>query len=272
MNVPGASSPRNHHFSREEEEELHKDPSTSAILNKVRSDANIGGPGIEVRGDDKTWRATKQEQQSHVGVAGGLSIAHAAAEAVHLAELHTVEAATLGGLSVAGGLVIAGTLGGAALGVSEWLEAHHKGKEQAAALTKDEMHVAMLTQLDLPNGYKAGQIAQRSQAGSSAQSVAMKMATPFSTIDKPLLATMQLHADRGMRSGLDFLESGMPKDRFLAANPKIAEAYAKDPAFHDGFDSMEWAKKQGPGEYEATKAKLNERDGWYQQSNVTYRL
>jgi len=38
----------------------------------------------------------------------------------------------------------------------------------------------------------------------------------------------------------------MPKDRFLAANPKIAEAYAKDPAFHDGFDSMEWAKKQGP--------------------------
>lgn len=267
--VNGSGATRRH-FSPEEEEALRKDPSTSAVLDQVRKDAHVGGPSVEVRGDDKTWRAVKEEHQNHVGAIGAAHVGHAAFEGIHLAEIHAVEHAVGKGGAA---LVPLGAAAGFALGVYEWHEAYLKGQEQSVALAKDELHVAMLTQLDLPHGYKAEQLAERAQAGKSAQSVAQKMATPFATIDKPLIATMQLHADRGMHAGRDFVASGLTKEAFLSANPKLADAYAKDPAFHDGFDAIVWVKhKGGPGAYEAATANLTERDGWYAQSNVSYRM
>ena len=274
MGVEACSNLRSSPFSREEEEELHKDRPTSAILDKARTDAGVRGQSVEVRGDDKTFRATKEEQQTHVGVGGALSLGHAGIEAAHLAEFHAVEHFTMAGVgaSMGAAAVIGGALGGFALGVHEWLEAHAKGEEQNAALTKDEMHVAMLGQLALPQGYKTEQFQARSQAGQSAQSLAMKMTGAFATIDKPLLATMQMHADRGMQAGRSFNESTLSKEAFLDANPKIKEAYAKDPAVHDGFDSMVWAKKAGKGEYQAACDRLDARDCRYQQAHLSYRL
>jgi hypothetical protein len=273
MSDVSACGGRSNHFSRQDEEDLRTEPTTTAILDKARRDAGVGGPRVDVRGDDKTWRETKNEQR-HVGIAGGGEIAHAVVDAVHMAELHWVEVHTAEGLgaAVGAGFVIGGAAVGLGLGIHAWAEAHHKGDEQRAALAKDELHVAMLTQLDLPGGYKAEQFKERSQAGQSAMSVAQKMATPLATIDKPLVAVMQHHADAGAHAARDFIESrAASKEAFLTAHPAINALYNKDPAFHDGFDSMVWAKEQGASAYKAAVASVDSRDPRCSQTKVTYR-
>lgn len=276
MSDVSACGSRSNYFTREDEEALRKEPATSAILDKARRDAGVGGPRVDVRGDDKTWRETKTEQQGHIGTGGGVSLAHAGIEVTHLAEFPAVETFMAEGIgaSVGIGLVAGGAVAGLTLGIHEWLEAHHKGDEQRVALAKDELHVAMLTQLDLPKGYKTEQLKERGQAGQSAQSTAQKMATPLATIDKPLVAVMQHHADLGMRAARDFIESGASKEKFLAAHPAIREAYEKDPAFHDGFDALVWAKTQqgAPGLYDETVASFMARDCRYAQTHVSVRL
>jgi hypothetical protein len=271
MSDVSACGSRSTHFSREDEEDLRKEPTTSAILDKARRDANIGGPAVAVRGDDKTWRETKNEQKDFDFASLALHGGHALTEGVHLAEIHAVEKAVGAG---GAGLVIGGAVAGLALGIHEWLEAHHKGDEQRTALAKDELHVAMLTQLKLPEGYKTEQMKERAQAGKGEQSAVSKMATPFATIDKPLVAVMQHHADMGTRAARDFIESGASKEKFLAAHPAIAEAYKRDPAFHDGFDALVWASEQHetPGLYKETLDSANARDCRYAQTSVTYRL
>jgi hypothetical protein len=274
MDGISACGSRSSSFSREDEEDLRKEPTTAAILDKARRDGNVGGPTLQARGDDKTWRMTKEEQQSHIGTAEGLSGIHALVEGVHIAELHAVETATAAGVgaAVGAGVVIGGAAAGLALGIHEWAEAHQKGEEQRTALAKDELHVAMLTHLELPGGYKAEQLAARSQAGQGEGSAVMKMATSFATIDKPLVAFMQHHADLGAHAARDLIESGTPKEAFLAAHPSIAEFYKKDPAFHDGFDAMVWAKDQkDPGVYAAAKASVESRDARCAQPTVSIR-
>ena len=275
MSDVSACGSRTIHFSREDEDDLRKEPTTGAILEKARRDAHVGGPRVDVRGDDKTWRATKEEQQ-HIGVGGGLSIGHAVVEGAHIAELHAVETFTaagvgagLGAAAVAGGAVV-----GLGLGMHEWLEAHQKGDEQRAALAKDEVHVAMLTHLSLPQGYKEAQLAERGQAGRGSDSIAAKMATPLATVDKPLVAVMQHHADLGMHAARDFIESGVSKEKFLAAHPAIADGYKKDPAFHDGFDSLVWAKEQTstPSLYTDALASVASRDCRYAQTTMSFKL
>lgn len=129
----------------------------------------------------------------------------------------------------------------------------------------------MLTQLDLPNAWKAGEMEKWRGASRDASGLSMKMAAPFATIDKPLVAVLQLHADRGVNAAMDM--GPMSKEAYFAANPKIEAAYDADPAFRAGFDAMEWANKPGN---EAAKAKLQEdvcnRDARYAQAHVTYRI
>jgi hypothetical protein len=269
-----ACGSRDVHFNPQDEEDLRKEPTTSAILDKARRDAGVGGPRVDVRGDDKTWRETKTEQK-HLDKWGVAEIANAAGHALHLAEFSFVEKATAVGFGagVGAGVVIGGSVVGLGLGLHQVVEAHHKGEEQRVALAKDELHVAMLTHLALPDGYKAKELAARAQAGQSAQSTAQKMATPLASIDKPLVAVMQHHADLGMRAARDFIESGVSKEKFLAAHPAIAEAYKKDPAFHDGFEALVWAKNQTttPTLYKETLAAVESRDCRYAQTSVTYR-
>ncbi|MBX3190323.1 MAG: hypothetical protein KF819_25210 [Labilithrix sp.] len=271
MDRINSCSQRERHFSPEEEKELERDMSTSQILNKVRKDASAGSEYVEVRGDDKPWRTVKNDQKMHVGVLGGLSLGHTAIEAIHIAEIHAVESAVVAAGAAGGAVAVGGgAVAGFALGVAEWHHAYLNGKEQHAALVKDEMRVAMLTHLDLPQGYKTEQFKERDQAGRTSDSTVQKMATPFATTDKSLIATLQLHADRGMNAARDFLASGWSKDQFMNAHPDVAKAYARDAAFHDGFDALVWAKKQkGPEVYDQAIKKLEERDCWYAASNIT---
>ncbi len=254
-------------FSAAEEEAMRQDQSSSAILNKVRKDSGHGGPDVSVRGDDKPWHEVKDEQHKHIGLAGAAHGVHTSVEIVHLAEFHAIEAATAQGVGagIAGGAVALGAPIAFALGV------HELAEEQKTAITRDDLHAAMVTQLDLPAAFKQGELQKWSAASKSASGLPMKMATPFATNDKALVAVLQLHADRGVNAALDM--GSMSKEAYFAANPKIKAAYDADPAFRAGFDAMEWANKPGN---EAAKAKLQQdvcdRDARYAQAHVTYRL
>ena len=145
------------------------------------------------------------------------------------------------------------------------------GEKQSAALSKDEVRVAMLTQLELPKSYKADEIAKRKGADSS-QSVPMRMVDAFKTVDKNVVARLQLNADRGMHAAQDLIASGSTIDKFLQANPSVAEALKKDAAFRAGFHGLVWTKANAPAEYKDAIKQLEGRDCWYSQSNVSIRL
>jgi hypothetical protein len=245
------------HFSMEEEEALRRDEATNEI---VKRDTKVG---VDVRGDDRSWRVTKEHQQGHVGIGGGVEISHAA-----------VEAAELGGLVHLGA---AGAIGGPVtalvLGLYSFHEAQEKGKEQSAALAKDNAHVAVVGVLDLPDGYKGARLnGDYTHVPKEAGSTAFKMTEALAS-DKKGIATLQLHADRGMNAARDLARSGMTREAFLKANPRAAEAYNNDAAFREGFDAYDWAAKNlPPSERQELDAKLDERDGWYAQSLVSFRV
>ena len=136
--VSGASR----YFSADEEEKLNKEESSSSIVKRGT------GAKTEIRGDDKTWRETKNEQKSHVGASGAAHIGHGA-----------VEALELGGLIHLGALgPIGGALGGMALGIHEIKEAHERGEQQATAAARDTQHVAMTAALDIPESFKQSEL------------------------------------------------------------------------------------------------------------------
>lgn len=274
MSVNGVTS-GNRAFTHDEEDLMKLDPSTSTVMNQVRNDAGHDGR-VALRGDDRSLREVKDEQKTHVGIAGAVSRMTTGHAAVEMAEFHAVEnAIALSRLTRAigaGGVIVASGAELAA-GIYHLAEAHAHGREQANTIAKDELHVALLTQLDLPDGYKQAQFERRDTAGRGAQSDVAKMTTQFATKDKALVAVLQLHADRGMNAARDLISSGQSKADFLTANPKIAAAYASDAAFRDGFDAMVWAKdNQSPDQVKDLCKKLDERDARYSQAHVSFRV
>lgn len=247
------------HFSIDEEEALRRDESTNSI---VERDTKVG---VDIYGADRSWRATKDHQQSfvHDPIGGGLEIGHAAFEGAEV-----VGAIHVGVLGAIGGPLV-----GLAHGIYSLGEAHAKSDEQARALAKDAAHVALIGALDLPEAYKAHRFeGDYEHVARGNGSPAFRM-TEALCQDKKGLATLQLHADRGMHAAQDLMRSGMTVEAFFSVNPKIAEAYKKDAAFREGFDAYLWAKANLPRE-ESQKldAKLREHDVWYAQAQVSVRV
>src|SRR5262249_28068639 len=100
------------------------------------------------------------------------------------------------------------------------------------------------------------------------KSLSQRMSTYFATKDTALVPVLQLHVDRGMMAAREFLGARQSKEAFLKAHPSVADAYAKDAAFHDGFDALVWAKEKSPAEFADAQKRLDERNAWYSQSNV----
>jgi hypothetical protein len=263
MSEVGAVGVRRH-FSSEEEEALRRGEGTSAI---VQRDTTIG---VDIHGSDPTRRQVADRQKEHWGLCGGGSLTHAVVDGLHLAEIHALEK-VLG----AGGafVMIGGSLAGFALGAHELLEARANGKEQGEAITREQAHVAVLGALDLPAGYKGARLDKDfKEVPRGFQSTSFRM-TEAIVKDKPGLAALQLQCDRGMNAARDLAQSGLGREAFLAANPKVAEAYAKDAAFHEGFDAYGFTRASGnPKQLEALDRKLEERDGWYAQSQIAFRV
>ncbi len=247
------------HFSADEEEALRRDESTNSV---VKRDAKTN---VDIYGTDRSWVATKHHQQSPMdNKAAVLDVAHVAFEGLEMTGVvHLGAAGPIGGALV-----------GTALGLYALAEAHAKGDEQAQALAKDNAHVALIGALDLPESYKAARLdGEYKHVAKGTSSPAFKM-TEAICQDKKGLATLQLHADRGMNAARDLSRSGMmTAESFLEANPKIAESYKNDAAFREGFDAYRHAKAHLPsGKMKELEDKLNERDGWYAQSQVSFRV
>jgi hypothetical protein len=76
-----------------------------------------------------------------------------------------------------------------------------------------------------------------------------------------------------MNAARDLTRSGMSAAAFLEANPKIKDAYLEDAAFHEGFDAYLDAKAKLPAaEVKRLEGALDERDGWYAQSQIAVRV
>jgi hypothetical protein len=248
------------HFTPDEEEALRRDESTNAVLQR---DAKTQ---VAIHGHDRSWRETKHEQQEHVGVAGWLERGTTAFEAAEIAQAlpHSAVLEAIGVVLPAVGLGV---------GVYELGEAHHNASQQARALEKEFGHAAVVSTLDLPVSYKQKRLDGDFAAVPKEFRSRLEQATAALTQDPKGRAVLQLHADRGMNAARDLQRSGMSPEAFLKGNPRVAEQYREDAAFHEGFDAYLHVKANGSAaERKALDAKLEERDGWYAQSHVQYRV
>ncbi|MGC3978044.1 MAG: hypothetical protein QM751_07290 [Paludibacteraceae bacterium] len=76
-----------------------------------------------------------------------------------------------------------------------------------------------------------------------------------------------------MNAAREMSRAGMSTSAYLAAHPREAEAYAKDAAFHEGFNAYVLHQGQGiagRGPLRSNTA-LDQRDGWYAQAQVAVR-
>ncbi len=70
-----------------------------------------------------------------------------------------------------------------------------------------------------------------------------------------------------MNAARDLLASHKDVATFLNENPKVADTYVKDAAFHEGFDAYLSTKDR-----KGVDQQLESRDGWYAQSHVSFRV
>lgn len=251
---------------------MRRDETTTTTVYKARRDAGFKDSDVSVRGDDRTLDEVLHDQQMHVGVGetlGGACHAIEIGEALGVGE-HAMRA--LGRYPVVGiplATFVAGQVG--------MYEMEKNKMEKKDGATRDQLHAAILVHLDVPTGFKQEEIAKLG-VDMHNQSAATKISNQIGFDNKPYAATLQLHCDQGMNAARTMIESGGQKDSFLKANPKIADRYAADAAFHNGFDALCWAKsdsvKEGgnPASYAQTLDKLNARDARYEAAHVTYRM
>jgi hypothetical protein len=264
----GISGGRRRAFTDEEIAALHEDASTSAIVNEARRDAGYKEPDVAVRGNDRTLDQVLHDQQTHVGK--GETIA-AAAHAIDLLEAVGVGGAALHAL----GRVPAVALPAAAFVGAQYAmyEMEKKKMEMRDGATRDQLHAAIVTTLEVPQGFKNEEL-KRLNVSVTNQSAAKKIGDQFLSQmkDAHLLPTLQLHCDQGMHAARDMIDGGKTKEAFMKARPDLAQRYDADPAFKNGFDALVWANGQPGATYAEQMKALESRDARYDQAHVQYRL
>lgn len=265
---------RREDFSAEELDRMHTSESTSHAMSAIRKDAHYADLDGEVvlRGDDKRFMEQRAEfrgetpkgEAVNLGFHGTSTVLEVASLAAKHAEVF--EAAGLVMLPVSS-VVMLGA------GIYALHKANEEGEILKATATKDEMHVAMLSVLQVPNEFKSEQMAEYTITGKGWQSGAQKMVSALSTTaNKPVLALLQLHADQGMDGARKMVDAGITnKTGYLASHPAMSERYASDPAFKAGFDAVLWAHKQPGDVYKGLIGGLEARDVRYEQHHIQFR-
>ena len=232
--------------------------STNAI---VKRDTLVG---VDIQGKDASHREVVTKQKAHVGAGGRAELGHAAFEGAGVAGLHVPVVGIA--LEVASPLVALG------IGLYALHEAQEKGKAQSAALTQEYAHVAVIATLDLPTGYKCQRLEGDFKHVSKESSSRSAKMTEALNADPKGRAVLQHHCDRGIKAAEEMSQSGQTKEAYLAANPKIAEAYAKDAAFHEGFDASVYTKEKNvPGEIDKLMKDVDGRNGWNARESYAVR-
>lgn len=256
-------------FTDEEREALRKDDATSTIVNKARRDAGFKETDVEVRGDDLTLDETLHGRQTHVSKGEAVAATAHAYEVIEAVSAGSRAAHALEFLGRAPHVVLPLIAWGAAqYGMVEMEKSKIAMKDAA---TRDQLHAAILDRLDVPGGFKQEEM-KRLGVSITKQSAASKVSDQFGLGDKHLMATLQLHCDQGMNAARDMIAGGTSTDEFLKANKKVADRYAADPAFKNGFDALVWSKKDSPATFKAQIDALDARDVRYCQANIAFRI
>lgn len=270
--VGGVSGSKQRSFSDEELDAMRKDDSTSAIVNKARRDAGFKEKDVTVRGDDRSLNKVLDDRKTHIGVGeavGGALHGFEVVEALGVGEhaMHALGSAPH--VVIPLGVFVATQYG--------MYEMEKSKAEMTDGATRDQMHAAILDQLDVPSGFREEEM-KRLDVSMTRQSAASRISDQFKLGDKALVATLQLHCDKGMHAARRMTEAGQTKEDFLKGNPEIAKRYASDVAFHDGFEALSWAKKDSmakngnPASYSEAIEKLKSRDARYDAAHITYRM
>lgn len=269
MSIQGVGAGTKRDFTQEEVDALHRDASTSKVLNQARRSAGQRGEDVTVRGDDRTLGDALRAHETHVSIG---KAACAAFDGLHVAE-------GLGVIHVGGGTTAGVTAGVAAMSVGVPLltliasqvalaEMQNTKDSTRDAATRDVLHAGMLLSLELPQGFVARET-DKLGVGTTGQAPAKKVSDQLK--GTALGTTIQHHCDQGIHAARDCLALAWSSDRFFAANPKLAERYASDAAFRAGFDAYVWASKECPEDARALDENLGARDARYQSAGVPVR-
>jgi hypothetical protein len=248
-------------YSNEEVDAMRKDAATSSTMNEVRSEAGIKGPAVAIRGDDRTngdYRARWNNEDT----------ISAATDAVQDRAIGVFEGVLEADLCGPFGFLITG------------LQAMKDAKERSAILAANNergaMHLAMITALDLPTGYKNIEVGRWKEAGTGEASGATRMGTRLEALDSKRAAVLQLHADRGMNAAQSEIRAGRitrestPQDvkRLIDGDASLKAKYESDAAFKSGFDALVWAQGHDTAQYERAVHHLESRDARYSQHAI----
>lgn len=246
MTVSSVGEWRNKRWENEE--------STNAILKR--------DTGVDVHGNDKTLHRTKAEHRDHVDGYGAAELGVVGFKGLEIAEAGMPAAA-----EAAGGIILPFATAGLSLyGVHEALE---HGKEQNAAIAKDQAHVALVGALDLPAGCKEQAFGDRSETPRGERSQAFKM-TERIMKDEAGLAVLQAHCDRGVLSAYAAVPMPMPEgmtlEKFLESRPQLKEICNEDAAFRVGFEAF---FKGSPAERKQLLENVQKHDVRSGQTGIT---
>lgn len=243
------------HFTDADAKDLGREPSTDETVRGAT------GKKVHIHGRDKTQRDVAAEQKTHIGIGGVSALATA------------VEGAEIIGHSFGLGVTIATPIVGFGLGVTELMIARKQGAEQADALARENIHVALVGALDLPAAYKASRYAAHPGVSRENGTEAFRM-TEKLRADPKLRAGLQHRADMGMLAARDCASmAGTTKEKvasFLAAHPKIEDLYENDAAFREGFEAYLHTKQSG-GDVAALDRRLDAGHVWRTETTVQVR-
>lgn len=263
MSDTSVSGAGRRHFSPEEEVMLQRSESTNDIAKRDTLQ------GVDIHGRDRTRKQIDEEQKRlHAGqlkdgaAAGvdGASFSGGVEGILHVAGASAAAPFVEGALAIVLPLVELG------LGWHHLMEQHVQGAELNDAAKREVEHYAVFTALDLPADYQKQRLEDFKGLPQDSRSPSTMAA--WSLKSKPSdCAVLQMHCDRGMHAARDLMASHKDVATFLEENPKVADAYVKDAAFHEGFDAYLSTKNR-----KALDTKLAERDGWYAQSHINVRV
>ncbi len=269
MGNVGGVSERNNVYTDQEHEHLrgYEGDSTRAALNQIGRHAGLT-ENYRVRGDDKSERELHAEGRATLREA----LETVASKGLEELATHVLEKAAFVEVGLAAlPLSLADDAFNALQHVAE---DNRLGHEQAAALTKDKMHIFLLNNLNgLPAGYVAGEMKRYSEDEKTSNLVRGMNRALGRDGDHQAMLAVQLHCDQGMAAARAACDANRDPAAQLAANPGLAKRYAEDPAFKAGFDGLVWAKTKGGAEtYEQAVTSLEARDARYDAAHVAWRV
>lgn len=247
-------------YQEPEIEAMRKDASPSGVLNEVRKRAGYREADVAVRGDDKSGPELRKEWEDH-------DMKHAVV-GLSAHQIPELLAETAGELLGPGLFAVHAVL--------HLKTSFERGDALAEAQKKGAMHLAMMTTLDVPQGFKNVEIAKWKESVGGDGSAAAKMGTRLDVLDRDKAAVLQLHADRGTQAGLALIERGVvTRDgdaaqvaRAVSQDPALRAKYDADPAFRAGLDGLAWAKQHDTAAYDQMLANLRSRDARYTQHHI----